>query len=107
MKYLLLLILILPASVLGQRNILNAKSPDEIGQKTIDELIIGEDDSPLAYAYVNERDVLFSQTVWEIIDLNERVNFPLYYPTDTLVVRNERRPLMHWMATLKFMIVII
>jgi hypothetical protein len=36
MKYLLLLILILPASVLGQRNILNAKSPDEIGQKTID-----------------------------------------------------------------------
>ena len=99
MKYLLLLILILPASVLGQRNILNAKSPDEIGQKTIDELIIGEDDSPLAYAYVNERDVLFSQTVWEIIDLNERVNFPLYYPTDTLVVRNERRPLIHYLIT--------
>ena len=99
MKYLLLLILILPASVIGQRNILNAKSPDEIGQKTIDELIIGEDDSPLAYAYVNERDVLFSQTVWEIIDLNERVNFPLYYPTDTLVVRNERRPLIHYLIT--------
>ena len=95
MRYLLLLILILPSSLTAQRNILNAKSPDEIGQKTIDELIIGEDDSPLAYAYVNERDVLFSQTVWEIIDLNERVNFPLYYPTDTLVVRNERRPLIH------------
>ena len=99
MKYLLLLIFILPASALGQRNILNAKSPDEIGQKTIDELIIGADDSPLAYAYVNERDVLFSQTVWEIIDLNERVNFPLYYPTDTLVVRNERRPLIHYLIT--------
>ena len=99
MKYLLLLILILPASVIGQRNILNAKSPDEIGQKTIDELIIGEDEGPLAYAYVNERDVLFSMTVWEIIDLNERVNFPLYYPTDTLIVRNERRPLIHYLIT--------
>ena len=97
MKYLLLLILILPTSLLGQRNILNAKSPDEIGQKTIDELIIGESDGPLAYSYVNERDVLFSQTVWEIIDLNERVNFPLYYPTDTTVVRNERRPLIHYL----------
>ena len=99
MKYLLLLILILPASVLGQRNILNAKSPDEIGQKTIDELIIGEDDGPLAYAYVNERDVLFSMTVWESIDLDERVNFPLYFPADTTLVRIERRPLIHYLLT--------
>ena len=99
MKYLLLLILILPASVLGQRNILNAKSPDEIGQKTIDELIIGEDEGPLAYAYVNERDVLFSMTVWESIDLDERVNFPLYFPADTTVVRVERRPLIHYLIT--------
>jgi len=99
MKYLLLLILILPASVIGQRNILNAKSPDEIGQKTIDELIISENDSPLAYGYVNERDVLFSMTVWEVIDLDERVNFPLYYPTDTLIVRSDRRPLIHYLLT--------
>ena len=99
MKYLLLLILILPATVIGQRNILNAKSPDEIGQKTIDELIISENDSPLAYAYVNERDVLFSMTVWEVIDLDERVNFPLYYPTDTLIVRSDRRPLIHYLLT--------
>ena len=99
MKYLLLLILILPASVLGQRNILNAKSPDEIGQKTIDELIIGEDEGPLAYAYVNERDVLFSMTVWESIDLDERVNFPLYFPADTTIVRVERRPLIHYLLT--------
>jgi len=99
MKYLLLLILILPATVIGQRNILNAKSPDEIGQKTIDELIISENDSPLAYGYVNERDVLFSMTVWEVIDLDERVNFPLYYPTDTLIVRSDRRPLIHYLLT--------
>ncbi len=99
MKYLLLLILILPASVIGQRNILNAKSPDEIGQKTIDELIISENDNPLAYGYVNERDVLFSMTVWEVIDLDERVNFPLYYPTDTLIVRSDRRPLIHYLLT--------
>ena len=100
MKYLLLLILILPASVLGQQhNILNAKSPDEIGQKTNDELRIGLNDSPLAYSYVNERDILFSQTVWESIDLDERVNFPLYFPADTTLVRVERRPLIHYLLT--------
>jgi len=99
MRYLLLLILILPTSLLAQRNILNAKSPEEIGQKTIDELIIGADDAPLPYAYVNERDVLFSMTVWESIDLDERVNFPLYFPADTSVVRLERRPLIHYLLT--------
>ena len=99
MKYLLLLILILPTSVLGQRNILNAKSPVDIGKKTPDELYIGQDEGPLAYAYVNERDVLFSMTVWESIDLDERVNFPLYFPADTTVVRIERRPLIHYLIS--------
>jgi len=99
MRYLLLLILILPSSLTAQRNILNAKSPDEIGQKTIDELEIGADDAPLPYAYVNERDVLFSMTVWESIDLDERVNFPLYFPADTSIVRVERRPLIHYLLT--------
>ena len=99
MKKLILLILILPLTLFAQRNILNAKSPSEIGQKTNDELRIGLNDSPLAYSYVNERDILFSMTVWESIDLNERVNFPLYFPSDTTVVRLERRPLIHYLIT--------
>lgn len=36
------------------------------------------------YAYVREADVMWSKVTWEIIDLREKVNLPLYYPTDTL-----------------------
>ena len=85
--------------MLGQRNILNAKTPEEIGQKTIEELIIEEYERPLAYAYISERDVLFSMTIWESIDLDERVNFPFYFPADTTLVRVERRPLIHYLLT--------
>lgn len=79
-------------SAAAQINILNAKSPDEIGKKT--EAQIKEDnDGPLPYGYIDERDVLWSKTTWEIIDLDERVNFPLYYPIDTNNIGSERRSL--------------
>ena len=79
-------------SAAAQINILNAKTPEEIGKKT--EAQIKEDnDGPLPYGYVDERDVLWSKTTWEIIDLDERVNFPLYYPIDTNNIGSERRSL--------------
>ena len=79
-------------SAAAQINILNAKSPDESGKKT--EAQIKEDnDGPLPYGYIDERDVLWSKTTWEIIDLDERVNFPLYYPIDTNNIGSERRSL--------------
>ena len=36
---------------------------------------------------------MFVHFIWEIIDLDERVNFPYYYPTDTLNLGPERRSL--------------
>jgi gliding motility associated protien GldN len=36
------------------------------------------------YPYVREADVMWSKITWEIIDLREKANLPLYYPTDTL-----------------------
>ena len=67
---------LLPVSLIAQANILNAKLPEEIGKKT--EAQIAQDaDAPLAYGYVDDRDILWSKTTWEIIDLDERVNFPL------------------------------
>jgi gliding motility associated protien GldN len=33
------------------------------------------------------------KTIWEFIDLDERINFPLYYPIDTAFVGKERRSL--------------
>jgi gliding motility associated protien GldN len=85
---------LLPVSLMAQANILNAKKPEEVGQKT-DEQKAMDDDKPLAYGYVDDRDILWSKTVWEIIDLDERVNFPLYYPTDTVGIGADRRSLYH------------
>ena len=33
------------------------------------------------------------KATWEVIDLDERVNFPLYYPIDTNNIGSERRSL--------------
>ena len=83
---------LLPVSLLAQANILNAKKPEEIGMKTEAQKAL-DNDAPLEYGYVDDRDILWSKTVWEVIDLDERVNFPLYYPTDTIDIGNNRRSL--------------
>lgn len=94
MKRLILFIFSLPTIVISQANVLNAKSPEEIGDKHLyDE--VSADQGPLEYEFVDDKDVLFSKTIWEVISLDERVNFPMYYPVDTTVVGNERRPLIH------------
>jgi gliding motility associated protien GldN len=79
-------------SVFGQSNLLNAKTPDEIGIKT-EAQKDSDNDKPLPYGYVHDRDVLFGKMVWEVIDLDERINFPLYYPVDTNNVGRDRRAL--------------
>lgn len=76
----------------AQLNILNAKTPEEIGKKT-ESQIAYDNDAPLPYGYTDERDVLWSKTTWEIIDLDERINFPLYYPIDTNNIGSDRRSL--------------
>ena len=83
---------LLPISMMAQANILNAKMPEEIGKKT-EAQIAADNDSPLPYGYVDDRDILWSKTVWEVIDLDERVNFPLYYPLDTIDIGADRRSL--------------
>ncbi len=83
---------VLPVSIMAQANILNAKKPQEIGIKTEAQIAL-DNDAPLEYGYVDDRDILWSKTVWEIIDLDERVNFPLYYPTDTIDIGPDRRSL--------------
>lgn len=66
----------------AQINVLNAKTPAEIGLKSEQQKLL-ENDNPLPYGYVNEeRDVLFARHVWEVIDLDQRVNFPLYFPIE-------------------------
>ena len=36
---------------------------------------------PVPYRFVREADMMWTKTIWRIIDLREKINFPLYYPT--------------------------
>jgi len=36
---------------------------------------------PVPYAHVREADVMWSKIIWRVIDLREKQNFSLYYPT--------------------------
>ena len=76
----------------AQSNLLNAKTPSEIGKKTAAQME-SDNDKPLPYGYVHDRDVLMGKTVWELVDVDERINFPLYYPVDTAFVGKDRRSL--------------
>jgi gliding motility associated protien GldN len=83
---------VVSASTYAQSNLLNSKTPDEIGKKTPAQLI-SDNDKPLPYGYVHDRDVLMGKTIWEFVDVDERINFPLYYPIDTNFVGKDRRAL--------------
>jgi gliding motility associated protien GldN len=80
------------ATCFAQSNLLNAKTPKEIGMKSAAQQL-KDNDKPLDYGYIDDRDILMSKKVWEIIDLDERINFPLYYPIDTVAIGSDRRSL--------------
>lgn len=86
----------------SQANILNAKAPEEIGVRTEAQIAI-DNDKPLEYGYVDDRDIMFSKMTWEKVVLDERINFPLYYPVDTNNIGKDRRSLFDvlWKAVKK------
>lgn len=80
-------------TAIAQANLLNARTVAEskiIQQKTLQAQ--GED-KPVSYGYVEDRDILWGKSTWEVIDLNERVNFPLYFPIDKGTVDSNRKSL--------------
>ena len=79
-------------SVSAQANLLNATTPSDIGVKTAEQLL-ADNDKPLAYGYVDDRDILWSKVVWEYIDLNERLNLPYYYPIHENSTASNRKSL--------------
>ncbi len=85
------------SQVNAQSNLLNAKTPDDIGKKSAAQLNL-DNDRPMEYGYVHDRDVMYGRNVWEIIDLDERVNFPLYFPIDTNNIGKDRRSLFDVLA---------
>jgi len=88
-----LFFLFLSTSILyGQANLLNARVPQEVG-KLNEQQMASNDESPLPYGYIDDRDVLWSKTVWEKIDLDERINFPYYYPSESQNLGEDRKSL--------------
>jgi gliding motility associated protien GldN len=76
----------------AQANLLNSKKVEQIGKKS-DQQIASDNDGPLPYGYVDDRDILWSKVVWEFIDLNQKINLPYYFPIDTANISSDRRSL--------------
>ena len=92
--FVFVLLLNLSINAQAKFNLLNAKKPSEIGVVP-EARKIASKDKPLAYGYVDDRDVLWSKIVWEHVDLNERINMPLYYPVDSTFVASNRKSLFY------------
>ncbi len=90
--FILFFTLLITNGLYSQANLLNAISVEQIGLKTNDQ-IKADIDKPLPYGYVADRDILWSKVVWEIIDLNQKINLPFYFPIDTTTVVSSRRSL--------------
>ena len=76
----------------AQANILNAKSAEDIGKKN-EQQLLADNDGPIPYGYVDDRDVMWSKVVWEFVDLNQKINLPYYFPIDTTNISSDRRSL--------------
>ncbi|WP_421920970.1 gliding motility protein GldN [Marinifilum sp.] len=72
-KSLLLLIglaLFCSANVMSQTNPTSVYSKNHIKNR-----------KPIPYSNIRESDVMWSKLVWRIVDLREKMNLPMYYPT--------------------------
>ncbi|WP_294823886.1 gliding motility protein GldN [uncultured Flavobacterium sp.] len=85
------------AGAFAQSNLLNAKTPGEIGKKTAQQDSL-DNDNPLPYGYVGDRDVLLARKVWERIDIDQRINFPMYFPIEG-DLGPDRKPLYYVLSS--------
>ena len=93
MKNLIFLFCVLfSVNAFSQANILNASTPSEIGIKNFDQKQ-SDSDSFLEFDYIDERDILWSKIVYEKIDLNEKLNFPLLFPVNDETYEKNRKSL--------------
>jgi gliding motility associated protien GldN len=75
---------IMALSVYAQKLEVDKKS---LVQDGITKLEILKDKEPIPYPPLRESDIFWSRRVWRVIDLRERLNYPLYYPTDVVQAR--------------------
>ena len=51
--------------------------------------------NPIPYPFVREADVTWEKTVWRVVNLREKMNLPLYFPTQTI---GDRKSLVKFMV---------
>lgn len=96
MKYLFFgLMSVCMATTSLAQNVLNAMSPDELREQRANKTKITESGDtistlaePMAYGHIEDKDILWSKVVWEVIDLNERLNQPYYRASDGLLTES-------------------
>lgn len=96
MKYLLFGLMSIFSSMTMAQNILNAVTPGQLKEERAKGYKINEAgdtlniaDKPLPYGFIEEKDVIWSKVVWEVIDFNERLNQPYFLTGDGLIQNNK------------------
>lgn len=78
-------LLVLVSGFAFSQTILNASSPEEFRQMRAESMrkagdtVISNKVKPLEYGFVDDKDIMKSMYVWEIIDMNDKINQPFYY----------------------------
>lgn len=95
MKRLFFMLFLAVAGFGYAQNVLNSMSPEELRKQRETQTKVTEygdtvqvDSSPLEYGYTEDKDILWSKVVWEVIDLKERINQPYYRASDGLISNN-------------------
>lgn len=92
-------LLVLVSGFTFSQTILNASSPEEFRQmraenkQKIGDSIVDKKVKPLEYGFVDEKDILKSMFVWEVIDMNDKINQPFYYDNPDGLTSNQTRSL--------------
>ncbi|MDN4013734.1 MULTISPECIES: type IX secretion system ring protein PorN/GldN [Chryseobacterium] len=92
-------LLVLVSGFAFSQTILNASSPEEFRQmraenkQKIGDSIVDKKVKPLEYGFVDDKDILKSMFVWEIIDMNDKINQPFYYDNPDGLTSSQTRSL--------------
>lgn len=84
MRLITLLIIIVPFFCVAQeesseRDFFKRFSPDRsYSYDTNNDLVKAR---PIPFQFVREADVMWQKVVWQVVDLKEKINLPIYYPT--------------------------
>ena len=92
-------LLVLASGFAFSQSILNASSPEEFRQmrsenmRKVGDTVISNKVKPLEYGFVDDKDILKSMLVWEVIDLNDKINQPFYYDNPNGLLSKSTRSL--------------